>query len=146
MSNWKTVSLQEYLAAVPAELFSAAIKAADEQYNLKPMARKRGRTPQRPYVPVMGLEDGGTYQIRAKAFATKQEALDYCRQNIQGLKAKRAITLLAAHRGDLRRWCGLPYSLEGLIPRHVLGFGLLHFQDQLDRMLDELNQIHKTAK
>jgi hypothetical protein len=145
MSDWHTISLEEYLAAIPAELFSAAVKAAEDQNNYKPTARKRGRTPQRPYVPVIQLQDGGTHQIRGKAFATKEEALDYCRKNIQSLKAKTALKLLASHHGAYRKWCGLPYSIDDLVPRFALGFGLLHSQAQLDRMLDELKEIHKKA-
>jgi hypothetical protein len=82
----------------------------------KPSADKRGRTPQRPYVPVIEESPVGgrdwREQILGKAFATRPEAVAYAAVVIEARKANTARQLAEPRYRALRESYGLPREIE----------------------------------
>ncbi len=83
---------------------------ADEDFG-RPTARKRGRDPRWPYVPVI---DHGTYttQIRALAYTTRAEAIAVGERYIEALRAGLAERLADRRHRALRESYGLPRDVS----------------------------------
>lgn len=79
-------------------------------------AAKRGRNPEWPYVPVIhhvNADGTGehTTQIKGKAFATRDEAVEYAQANIDHQRLLLAGQLLNPRYRALRAQHGLPREL-----------------------------------
>lgn len=78
-------------------------------------AQKRGRNPQWPYVPVIihDLPQGGTRQeqILKTAFATRDEAVQWAKHNIDARKAELAALLVSPRHRAVREQHGFPRDL-----------------------------------
>lgn len=83
----------------------------------KASARKRGRNPSYPYVPVIELPSErygtSTRQTLARAFVTRDVAVAYAEAEIERAKEKLAADLADPRKRALREWHGLP----GQLPR-----------------------------
>lgn len=84
-----------------------------------PSARKSGRDPRWPYVPLLVFApiDGGrgyTTQVRARAYATRDEAVAHATQRIENMKRTLAERLLDRGARSLREQHGLPRELDDL--------------------------------
>lgn len=93
--------------------FNAAVESA----NLgTATARKQGRNPRFPYVPVILITDdvGVTRQsqIKGLAYATREEAVDAAERHIWNVRAKLAIDLADPTKRALREQHGLPRELD----------------------------------
>lgn len=73
----------------------------------KPSARKSGRNPKWPYVPVIVSPTGRTTQIRMRAFATRAEAVAYSETYIAAARAKLEADLAKPNMRALRRHHGV---------------------------------------
>jgi hypothetical protein len=85
-------------------------------------AAKRGRNSQWPYVPIIdhgeqkiGVHRTRTEQIRAKAFATRGEAVDYAAKIIDARRITLARNLADPGYRALRSQYGLPTEI-GVMP------------------------------
>src|SRR5690348_15219242 len=103
---------------VRAELDAAIQRAIDRDHFGKPTARKGGRNPKWPYVPVVrrttGGKGGGGYdqQLKGKASAPRPEAVDCARHKIElSYRALRSQLLKVGNR-PLREQHGLPRELD----------------------------------
>lgn len=80
----------------------------------RPHALKRGRNPRWPYVPVILDAAGGQDQIRARAYATRAEALAAAQRHLDALRASIAARCADRRHRALREQHGLPRELAGL--------------------------------
>ena len=93
------------------------IEAAVAKRNFgEPVAFKRGRRAEWPYVPAIhygrtGPDKVHTHQIRRKAFATRDEALACAAAAIEYQKAEFRRRLLMPRMRALREQYGLPIEL-----------------------------------
>lgn len=81
----------------------------------KASARKGGRNPRWPYVPIIVHPDrplSPTSQIKGLAFATRGEAVDAAQAHLDRLRAKTAEDLLKPNMRALREHHGLPRDLQ----------------------------------
>jgi hypothetical protein len=84
----------------------------------KATARKRGRNPKYPYVPIIEYtNDVGTvqeHQLRAVAFVTRAEAVAHAQRQIEADRARfEGLLLESSGRGrSNRRFHGLPEDIE----------------------------------
>jgi hypothetical protein len=94
------------------DLIAAAAAAADLG---TPSARKSGRNPRWPYLPVVVTTDEAgvtrTAIIRKKAFATREEAVEYATRHIDSLRDSLARRLADPRLRALRERYGLPRDL-----------------------------------
>ena len=86
---------------------------------LRATASKRGRNPKWPYVPIIIHGDdrrsnfhGRSEQIRAKAFETRDEAIDYASRVIAARKADLEQKIKTPRFRALRRQNGLPEEIS----------------------------------
>ena len=89
-----------------------AVEAAYGHY--RPEAVKRGRNPAFPYVPVIRVADlgaGQTTQIPKRAFATRDEALNCARRQIDAYKSHFRKRVADPRCRALREQWGLPREL-----------------------------------
>lgn len=94
-------------ATVTTDEIAAVVAAVDFG---KASARKRGRDPRWPYVPV--IEDSvGQSQILRRAFATRDEAVDYAQRHLDGLRESIAARLALPNMRALREQYGLPREI-----------------------------------
>lgn len=99
--------------------FQVAIQraATESVANLTPSARKRGRNPAWPYVPVIEYAPtaehpkGSQEQLLRLAFATRTEALACAAGHIERLQASTAKKLADPCQRALREYYGLPREL-----------------------------------
>ena len=79
-------------------------------------ARKSGRNPQWPYVPVIRWTDdtGRTHdrQVLIRAYATRDEAVEAARRNIEAQRADLASKLADPRYRALRERYGLPKEIQ----------------------------------
>lgn len=101
-----------------AELRAAADAAAAADDCGRPSAAKRGRNPKFPYVPIIdyGEQDTGSHvtktrQILGKAFATRDEAVEYARVYIAASRRQLAAQLLEPRMRALREHYGMPREI-----------------------------------
>lgn len=78
----------------------------------QPSARKSGRNWRYPYVPIVKwVDDVGaerTTQRLARAFATRDEAVDYAREHLERCRVELARDLRDPRKRALRQFHGLP--------------------------------------
>lgn len=99
---------------------AADIAAAVDAYyaHITASAAKRGRRPEWPYVPIVvygpteGCPRGYTQQIRARAYATRAEALAAAEQHIARGREALAADLADPRKRALREQHGLPRDLD----------------------------------
>lgn len=95
----------------------ARVVAADDLG--QPVARKRGRSAQYPYVPLIirpgGKRDGGTYeqQIRGLSYATADEARAVAERLINAERDDLRRKLAMPNMRVLRQQYGLPRDIDG---------------------------------
>ena len=98
-----------------AEQIAAAVDAAFATYTAE--ARKGGRRPEWPYVPIVRITDptapygGGTSQVKGLAYATRDEAVDAARRQIDAERATLAAKLADPTHRALREYHGLPRDI-----------------------------------
>lgn len=83
----------------------------------EPEAVKRGRRAEWPYVPVLRFHDCGnhqTTQIKGRAFATREEALECARKHVENLRLHYAKRLRERGCRALRIQHGLPQEAADL--------------------------------
>lgn len=94
--------------------------AASDAAKSTPSAQKRGRNARWPYVPVILHADSGPHaraggirqeQILRKAFATRDEAINYAAEVIERRRADLERKLADPVQRALREWHGLPREL-----------------------------------
>lgn len=79
-----------------------------------PTARKAGRNPSWPYVPIVKVSDAGlhqTSQIKGLAYATREEAVKVAERHIEALRASLARKLATPSYRALREHYGLPREI-----------------------------------
>lgn len=98
-----------------AEQVAVAVAAANFG---RPTAAKRGRNPRYPWVPIIdyGAQDTGvdctrTYQVPARAFATRDEAVAYAERYVDANRARLEHDLRHPRMRALREQHGLPREL-----------------------------------
>jgi hypothetical protein len=70
---------------------------------------KRGRNPLFPFVPVIRYTNRSgvkSRQVRAKAFATAEEATAYAERSIEAMKLRHAERIADPRNRSLREWYG----------------------------------------
>jgi hypothetical protein len=92
------------------------IQAAAERADFgEPSARKGGRNPKWPHVPlVVTTEDTGRQheqQLKGVAFQTRQEAIDHARKHIENARKNLAKQLADPRMRALREQHGLPREI-----------------------------------
>lgn len=92
-------------------LESAARDAADLVDFGRPSARKRGRNPSCPYVPVLERDGYTTNPARGRAYATRQEAVDAAQRQADAARSALARRLLEPRHRALRAHHGLPLEI-----------------------------------
>lgn len=92
------------------EQIEQAVTAAYGHY--RPKALKRGRNPKFPYVPIYQFGElagnAQTTQIRGRAFATRDEAIEYAQRMIDAFRNKMRSDLRNPKHRALREQYGLP--------------------------------------
>lgn len=88
---------------------TAEAVAATVDYG-QPSARKTGRNPRWPYVPVL-LHGHQQSQIMGKAFATRDEAIEYAASHVERLRSSLAAKLVDPRQRALREYHGLPREI-----------------------------------
>lgn len=82
----------------------------------KATAAKRGRNANWPWVPIVNLGPRArgvkTWQVRGKAFATRDEAVTCAERAIEHVRAKRERMLLDPRQRALREAYGLPREIN----------------------------------
>jgi len=88
----------------------------------RPSAVKRGRNPQWPYVPIVdhgeqttGVHRTRTEQIKAKAFAARENAISYAAAVIDARRIAFRRDLLEPGHRALREQYGLPAEIDMLL-------------------------------
>ena len=76
------------------------------------VARKTGRNPRWPYVPVILDTDGRQRQIRGLAYATRQEAVAAAQRSLNAARDDLATKLRTPRYRALRRHHGLPEEIS----------------------------------
>jgi hypothetical protein len=82
----------------------------------QPSARKGGRDPRWPYVPIVklttyGLNAAETSQVRGLAYATREEAVAAAARHIAAQRADLAAKLVEPRHRALRESYGLPREI-----------------------------------
>jgi hypothetical protein len=96
----------------PAEI-TAAVDAYDARVGRStPTARKTGRNPKWPYVPVLILSGGQQQQIRGLAYATRPEAIAAAERHIAAIRRRVERDLADPACRALREHYGLPREIR----------------------------------
>ena len=77
-------------------------------------ARKRGRSPRLPYVPVIDHGDRTHNPVRGRAYATREEAVAAAQRQIDAQREDLAAKLVDPRYRALREHHGLPRELNDL--------------------------------
>lgn len=88
---------------------TTAIEAAASASIGEPSARKTGRDPRWPYVPVLA-SDGQTRQILGLAFKTREEAIQAATDHVEAWRADLLSKLVQARFRALRAQYGVDES------------------------------------
>lgn len=106
------------MTAPTAPDLAAYTAAVDAAYFGEPTARKTGRNPKWPYVPVIAYNvvPGGplvprTHVLVKRAFATRAEAVDYAAAVIARMRASHVAQLAEPRHRALREQYGFPREL-----------------------------------
>lgn len=97
---------------VTQEAIAAAVEADSKRGYHIASARKTGRNPKWPYVPVLLDDQGRQHQILARAFETRSEAVAYAEDHLARGRALLAEQLAMPNKRALREWHGLPREME----------------------------------